>query len=112
MALPAKLVSIDNLELAFDRVIRAQNRDYKTYFRHLYPSYQLALYENLQDLASELKTGRYEPSQATCIFQPKKSGILRPLRLLGLTDQIVYQAILTSLQTPFVLNKRSMLLNE
>jgi retron-type reverse transcriptase len=94
MALPAKLIAIDNLELAFDRVIRAQNRDYKAYFRHLCPSYQLALHENLQDLATDLRTGRYEPSRATCIFQPKKSGILRPLTLLGLTDQIVYQAII------------------
>jgi hypothetical protein len=101
MALPTKLISIDNLELAFDRVIRAQNRDYKAYFRHLYPSYQLALHENLQDLAAELRTGRYEPSPAACIFQPKKSGILRPLRLLGLTDQIVYQAIINVVANAF-----------
>jgi hypothetical protein len=93
MALPTKFTAISNLELAFNRVIRGQNRDYKAFFRHLYPSYQLTLNENLQDLSRELRGGRYRPSQAICIFLPKKSGILRPLRLLTLKDQIVYQAI-------------------
>src|SRR5205807_1254247 len=32
-------------------------------------------------------------SAATLIYEPKKSGILRPLRLLTLQDQIVYQAV-------------------
>lgn len=93
MAFPHNFISMANFELAFTRVVRGQNKEYKNLFRHLFPSYQLGLRENLQDLISDIKTGRYQPSPATVVFQPKKSGILRPLRLLTLQDQIVYQAI-------------------
>jgi hypothetical protein len=93
MGLPNKFASYANFELAFDRLVRGQNRDYKTFTRHLYPSYQLSLRENLEDLIGNIKAGRYEPSVAISVYQPKKSGILRPLRLLSLQDQIVYQAL-------------------
>lgn len=93
MPLPNRFLALRNFELAFNRLIRGQNRDYKSFFRHLYPSYQLALRENLEDMIDDLKTGKYRPSPATSIYQPKKSGILRPLRLLNLQDQIVYQAL-------------------
>lgn len=93
MTFPHRFTSIANFELAFTRIVRGQNKEYKTFFRHLYPSYQLSLRDNLEDLVDDIKRGRYEPSSATCIYQPKKSGVLRPLRLLTLQDQIVYQAI-------------------
>lgn len=93
MALPTKFTSLANFELAFERLVRGQNRDYKTFTRHLYPSYQISLRENIEDLVSDIKAGRYEPSAATSVYQPKKSGVLRPLRLLTLQDQIVYQAL-------------------
>jgi retron-type reverse transcriptase len=93
MALPTGFTSLANFQLAFARVVRGQNRDYKAFSRHLYESYQLAGTENLTALIEAIKAGTYEPSSATCVFQPKKSGVLRPLRLLTLQDQIVYQAI-------------------
>src|ERR1035438_3018065 len=93
MAFPHSFISMANFELAFTRVVRGQNKEYKNLFRHLYPSYQLGLHDNLQDLIDDIKHGHYKPSPATVVFQPKKSGILRPLRLLTLQDQIVYQAI-------------------
>ncbi len=93
MPYPHSFISMSNFELAFTRVVRGQNKEYKNLFRHFYPSYQLGLRENLQDLINDTKQGRYEPSPATVVFHPKKSGILRPLRLLTLQDQIVYQAI-------------------
>jgi hypothetical protein len=93
MAYPHGFISMANFKLAFTRVVRGQNKEYKNLFRHLYPSYQLGLQENLQDLINDIKSGRYQPSPATVVFQPKKTGILRPLRLLTLQDQIVYQAI-------------------
>lgn len=93
MAFPHRFTSISNFELAFARIVRGQNKEYKTFFRHLYPSYELSLRDNLEDLIDDIKHGRYEPSRATCVYQPKKSGVLRPLRLLTLQDQIVYQAI-------------------
>jgi hypothetical protein len=101
MAFPHNFISIANFRLAFTRVVRGQNKEYKNLFRHLFPSYQLGLQENLQDLINDIKQERYEPSPATVVFQPKKSGILRPLRLLTLQDQIVYQAIANVIAVAF-----------
>ena len=47
MALPQQFVSYRNFELAFTRLIRAGNKEYKQFYRHLLPSYSLALNENL-----------------------------------------------------------------
>ena len=93
MALPTKFTNLANFELAFERLVRGQNRDYKAFTRHLYSSYQLSRRENLEDLINDIKAGRYQPSAATSVYQPKKSGVLRPLRILTLQDQIVYQAL-------------------
>lgn len=101
MAFPHNFISMANFELAFTRVVRGQNKEYKNLFRHLYPSYQLGLRENLQDLINDIRAGRYLPLPATVVFQPKKSGILRPLRLLALQDQIVYQAIANMIAVAF-----------
>jgi len=101
MASRQQFTSLSNFKLAFQRVFRGQNRKYKAFFRHLFPSYQIALQENLEDLLHDIRLGGYRPSPATCIFQPKKSGILRPLRLLALQDQIVYQAIANVLANTF-----------
>ena len=94
MALPNALTRTINLELAFDRVVRGTNRDYKHYSRYLYPSYSLALPTLLGGLSEELRRGTYRPSPATLVYQPKKTGVLRPLALLTMRDQVVYQAIL------------------
>jgi Reverse transcriptase (RNA-dependent DNA polymerase) len=111
--LPNKFLSLRNFELAFERLVRGQNRDYKTLYRHLYPSYQLALRENLEDLIDDIRTRKYAPLAATCIYQPKKSGILRPLRLLSLQDQIVYQALANIIGEAFRLdqNKHALVRN-
>src|SRR5688500_4255529 len=93
MAYSTQFVSKANFELAFQRLVRGQNREYKSFFRHLYPSFQLGLSENIQDLTESLKRGRYQPSEAICVYSPKQNGVLRPLRLLTITDQLVYQAI-------------------
>jgi hypothetical protein len=101
MAYPHSFISMRNFELAFSRIVRGQNKEYKNLFRHLYSSYQLGLRDNLYDLIIDIKAGRYQPSPATVIFQPKKSGILRPLRLLTLQDQIIYQAIANVIAVAF-----------
>ena len=93
MPLSGAVTSVTNLALAFDRVVRGSNRDYKQYYRHLYPSYTLAQPALLGAISEELRKGTYQPNLPTLIYQPKKTGILRPLALLTLKDQIVYQAI-------------------
>jgi Reverse transcriptase (RNA-dependent DNA polymerase) len=93
MGYSQRFISLSNFGLAFDRIVRGQNKDYKAFFQHLFPSYQVGLKANLQDLISDIKRGRYEPSPPSIVFQPKKTGVFRPLRLLTLQDEVVYQAI-------------------
>jgi hypothetical protein len=59
MPLPRPFTSYHNFELAFTRLIRGGNKEYKQHYRHLFPSYNLALKENLTDLAhaKDQKTG-------------------------------------------------------
>lgn len=93
MDLPRDFVSFANFELAYRRIVRGVNKDYQQFYTHLFPSYDLTLRENLLDLLDDVRRGTYRPSPATVIFQPKKTGVLRPLGLLSLRDSIVYQAI-------------------
>jgi len=89
MPLPRRFLSLQNFDLAFARVVRSGNKEYKEFYRHLLPSYNLALVENLEDVLEEIRTGTFNPDPVTIIYQPKKSGILRPLTLLSLRDLIV-----------------------
>ena len=100
MTYPQQFLSRSNFILAFERIVRGGNKEYKQFYRHIYPSYNLSLQENLDDLIHDIKSGTYKPSKPTIVFQPKKTLILRPLALLSLTDLIVYQAI-----TNYIANK-------
>jgi hypothetical protein len=93
--------SVHNLRRAFDRIVRGSNREYKQYFRHLYPSYTLAESVLLQRLSTALRTGTYRPRLPTIVYQPKKTGVLRPITLLCLEDQIVYQALVNRVADRF-----------
>lgn len=101
MSLPRKFTNYENFDITFSRVVRGGNKEYKKFYRHLYPSYNLALKENLNDLIQDIKVGNCEPNMPTVVYLPKKSGILRPITLLSLRDQIVYQAILNVIADKF-----------
>lgn len=101
MYLPAKFINIANFRLAYLRIIRGGNKEYKNFYRHLFPSFSVGLEENLINIISELKTEQYQPSKPIRVYQPKKSGILRPLTILSLTDLIVYQAITNHIALSF-----------
>jgi hypothetical protein len=101
VAYPKQFIALSNFELAFTRIVQGQNKEYKNFFRHLFSSYQLGLRDSLEDLIDRIRRGQYKPADATCVFKPKRSGVLRPLRLLNLEDQIVYQAIANVIATAF-----------
>jgi hypothetical protein len=101
VSLPSHLTHYSNFELAFTRIVRGGNKEYKQFYRHLFSSFGLALRENLGDLISTVKAGTYEPSKATVVYQPKRSGVLRPLTILSLQDLIVYQAIVNRIAAAF-----------
>jgi hypothetical protein len=91
--LPADFMAASNFELAWQRVFRGSNLQYKRFFAHLFPSYEFAHPTIVRDLIMRVRSGLYEPSKATTVYLPKPSRVLRPITLLSLNDQVVYQAI-------------------
>lgn len=105
---PADFLSLRNFQVAWERIIRGSNVQYKRFFAHLLPSYQFARDTLLADMVSKIRQGIYRPSKATTVYFPKPTRILRPITLLSLNDQIVYQAIANYVATRFY---RSLLRN-
>jgi len=65
---------------------------YKEYFSHVYRAFSLAEQDGLESIRDRLLAGTYLPTRATKLYFPKKSGVQRPVTLLTVEDQIVYQA--------------------
>src|SRR5712664_1377105 len=101
MALPTEFLSLDNFELAWERIIKGSNAQYKRLFNHLFPSYNIAADANLKDLIQRIRNNHYSPSAPTTIYYPKSSRILRPITLLSLNDQVLYQAIANYIANKF-----------
>jgi hypothetical protein len=59
----------------------------------LYYAYEIAINENLKDLQIRLKGKSYSAKPPIRIYVPKPSGLQRPITLLSLEDQIVWQAV-------------------
>lgn len=85
----------ENLYRCWTWINTSTDNNYKNYFRSLYKAYSLALDENIDKLHRDLKNHRYKPEHSTKLYIPKKSGILRPISLLNIRDQIVYQALIS-----------------
>src|SRR3546814_13478259 len=65
---------------------------YKSYFRDSYDAFAIASDTHLKWIRNEGLKERYQVSHASKLLLPKPSGTLRPITLLTLEDQIVYQA--------------------
>ena len=81
-----------NLERAYRWLRTNPDHRYKNLFRDSYAAYAIASKMNLSRLGSNLRHQRFEASHASKVFTPKPSGVLRPITLLTVNDQIVYQA--------------------
>jgi hypothetical protein len=88
-----RLFSSKNLELAWRRITTGTNHQYKRFFRPLYYAYEIAIKDNLSDLQKRLKGGSYQVSSPVRIYIPKPSGLQRPITLLSIEDQIIWQAV-------------------
>lgn len=92
-----RLISYDNLLLAWRRINTARNISYKRYFRPVYYAYEWAVERNLSDLATRLRGGSYTPKSPSRVYMPKPSGLHRAITLLEIEDQILLQAVANSL---------------
>lgn len=84
-----------NLERCWLWINTNSDNNYKTYFRTLYQAFSLALDENLDKLHRDLINHRYKPELSIKLYIPKKSGVLRPISLLNVRDQIVYLSMIS-----------------
>jgi retron-type reverse transcriptase len=83
----------ENLHRAWRWVKSNPDANYKSYCGQAYSRYAVADASLIDELRNHLVRGIYEPTHATKILLPKKSGILRPYTILTVEDQIVYQAM-------------------
>ncbi|MEI7837598.1 MAG: RNA-directed DNA polymerase, partial [Planctomycetota bacterium] len=88
-----EVVQPENLRRAWRWVCSNPDARFKDHFRDLYTAYAIADDTLLADLQDRLKRQIYTPTQACKVFLPKPSGVLRPYTLLGVEDQIAYQAM-------------------
>ena len=87
------LSSLNNVKLAWIYTLTGENADYRILQRIEIDSFGWAEEDNLLHLQKELQDGTFSPSQATKIYLPKPSGLLRPISIIRVKDTIVYQAI-------------------
>ncbi len=87
-----QLATHPNLALAWRRITTGSNYQYKTLYRNLYYAYEVAVDANLRNLRDRILGGTFEPSLPERIYIPKVSGLHRPLSLLHIEDQVVFQA--------------------
>src|SRR4030042_3394858 len=89
----ASLTSFNNIKLAWIRTLAGENTDYRILQRIEIDSFGWAEEDNLLHLQKELQDNTFSPIQATKIYLPKPSGLLRPISIIRIKDAIVYQAI-------------------
>jgi hypothetical protein len=107
----AALISKPNLELAWHRIVTGRNLQHKRFFRHIYGGYELGLQENL-GLLHEKLMGDWHATPPTRIHLPKSSGLLRPITLLAIEDQIVLQAFANKVATQVGARRRKVELKQ
>lgn len=88
-----KFLSEENFILAWRRINTGQNIYYKRFFREVYLAYEMSLGANIACLINRIRGTSYQPSPPDRVFIPKPSGLQRPITLLRIEDQVVWQAI-------------------
>ncbi|MBE3128422.1 MAG: hypothetical protein IMZ60_01955 [Actinobacteria bacterium] len=96
-----KLLTKDNFFLAWKRINTGTNIYYKRFFREVYLAYEISHKSNIENLLNRIKGGSFKPCEPDKIFIPKPSGLQRPITLLTVEDQIVWQAIANFLMDKF-----------
>ena len=88
-----KFLTKDNFLLAWKRLNTGTNFYYKKFFREVFLAYEISHETSIENLINRLKCNTFEPSNPDRIFIPKPSGLQRPITLLTVEDQLVWQAL-------------------
>lgn len=97
---------LKNLEKAWSWTLSNRSAGFKSGFRELYAAYSTMVDDSLERLRDELTRGVYSPGDACKRYTLKESGILRPITLIGIEDQIVYQALVNIVADEFARKAR------
>lgn len=84
---------LENLRRAYRWLLTNPNTTYRGFFQDAYDAFALSSDTILKRIRLEGLNHRYNPTHAAKVMVPKPSGTLRPLTLLTVEDQVVYQAI-------------------
>jgi retron-type reverse transcriptase len=87
-----KIFELSNLRRAYRWILSNPDARYKALFRDSYAAFAISSDTALRQLSKAGHSDRYAPSHASKVMVPKPSSTLRPLTLLTIEDQIVYQA--------------------
>lgn len=88
-----KVFDLANLRRAYQWLLTNPNAHYRSFFQDSYDAFALASDTFLKRIRKDGLSHRYSPSHAAKVMTPKQSGTLRPITLLTVEDQVVYQAI-------------------
>jgi len=88
-----KFLSIHNFELAYIRLKTKKRDRYKSFFYEDFEVFEFEFHENIERLCQDVHENIYNPQKTDKYYIPKENGLVRPITLLSLFDQIVYQAI-------------------
>jgi hypothetical protein len=86
-------LTIENFILAYQRLKTMHRNEYKNFYRLDFHAFEAYFDQNIHNLRDEVENNIYEPSSCEVYYMPKKKNLARPISLLSLLDQIVYQAL-------------------
>lgn len=86
-------ISKENFILAYSRIKTVKRNEYKEFFYRDFEAFEMFFEKNIEQLINEIKEGIYEPHGCEKYYMPKKKNLARPISLISLIDQIVYQAL-------------------
>ncbi len=92
-----KYFNIENLRLAWERMIRSNGRDSKDIFG--IEIFSVNLEKNLSLLNAALKNKQYKPSRPFKYYEPKASKTHRTKSVFCIEDALIYQAIANIIAT-------------
>ena len=88
------LCTAGNLYLAWKRIQTSTRPEYKELCNEQYTAFSWHVDRKIDLFASELKDKIYQPIHSSRFYQPKVNGLVRPISILSIKDQIFYQAVI------------------
>lgn len=87
------LCNSDNLHLAWKRILTSTRFQYKALCRESYDAFSWHVERKIDLYSAELREKIYQPLSSSKFYIPKKNGLVRPMTVLSVKDQLFYQAI-------------------